>query len=267
MIRLFRMEPRRLFCNFHYLLAVALIGISGSNSAWGNDHTDATKVAAAAATGDLEALKALLETTPALVSSRVTVPAAATEQFPGIRVDPSSIGTIGLDLAPEKEHSPRGGYGGLTPLHLATLKSHKDIVDFLLAHKADVNETDDGGWTPLIYAASFSGPKEIAEVLIAHGARMDIKDHAKLTALHWAARHANTAVAGALLLHKANVDARGTDLKTPYAGRFWNPPERRDGDAIAFLRSRCQRERPPWHHPFTCCGLYGQRRRFIFAFK
>ena len=36
-----------------------------------------------------------------------------------------------------------------TPLHVAALKGHKDVMKFLLASKADVNAKDINGKTPL----------------------------------------------------------------------------------------------------------------------
>src|SRR5882762_8112045 len=43
---------------------------------------------------------------------------------------------------------------GFTPLHLAAANGHKDMVDFLLTTKADVNAKDNSGSTPLHQAAA-----------------------------------------------------------------------------------------------------------------
>jgi ankyrin repeat protein len=61
---------------------------------------------------------------------------------------------------------------GSTPLHCATWKGQKEVVEVLLQHGADVNvhnNNDHWGTTPL-HAAAHGNQKAIAELLIAHGA-------------------------------------------------------------------------------------------------
>ena len=41
---------------------------------------------------------------------------------------------------------------------------------------ADVNATDNGGWTPLTFALHHEAPKEVIELLIAKGADVNAKD-------------------------------------------------------------------------------------------
>jgi ankyrin repeat protein len=215
-----------------YLLAVTLITFTGAaRLAVGDDSTD---LANAAEVGDLTRVRMLLDAIPSLVSGKVIAPATAREQFPGLRIDAASIGTIGVALALEKGHSPANGYGGLTPLHIATLKHHKEIVELLLTRSADANAADDDGWTPLIYAASFSCPKEIAELLIAHGAHAETMDRNGLTALHWAARHGNTEVAAVLLSHHAEINTRANDLMTALS---WAVLEPKNGPMVTLLLS------------------------------
>jgi ankyrin repeat protein len=57
---------------------------------------------------------------------------------------------------------------GMTPLHEAAFRSHKDVVTLLLANKADVNAKDGSGHTPLFYAVG-GGKKDVAELLRQHG--------------------------------------------------------------------------------------------------
>jgi ankyrin repeat protein len=64
---------------------------------------------------------------------------------------------------------------GWTPLHRAVIGSHTDhteTAEFLIASGADVNARNAIGWTPLFYAAAKtgSGHKEIGELLIASDA-------------------------------------------------------------------------------------------------
>ena len=48
------------------------------------------------------------------------------------------------------------GDGGVTPLHIAPLGSHKEVAELLIAKGADVNAKKDDGETPLHDAAFFS---------------------------------------------------------------------------------------------------------------
>jgi len=63
----------------------------------------------------------------------------------------------------------------LTPLHLAAFHGHKDVVEFLLAHEAEVNSKTTAGLTPLHMAAQI-GNQGVMEVLLAHGANINAID-------------------------------------------------------------------------------------------
>jgi len=66
---------------------------------------------------------------------------------------------------------------GLTPLHTAAGRGHKEIVELLITAGADVNAKGDYGWTPLHKAAAaFEDHKEVVELLIAKGADVNAKD-------------------------------------------------------------------------------------------
>ena len=64
---------------------------------------------------------------------------------------------------------------GETPLHLAARAGHKEIVEFLLTRKADVNVRDNDGDTPLHLAARM-GEKDVAELLLARKADVNSRD-------------------------------------------------------------------------------------------
>ncbi|TET85145.1 MAG: hypothetical protein E3J37_02540, partial [Anaerolineales bacterium] len=72
----------------------------------------------------------------------------------------------GADVNARNEGSYR------TPLYWAAMEGHRDIVELLLAHDAEVNA---GRITALHYAAK-EGHKEIAELLIAKGADVNAKE-------------------------------------------------------------------------------------------
>jgi ankyrin repeat protein len=60
---------------------------------------------------------------------------------------------------------------GFTPLHLAAANSLKEITEFLLTTKAEVNAKDNAGSTPLHQAAAAEiQHRDIVEVLLAHKA-------------------------------------------------------------------------------------------------
>ena len=60
---------------------------------------------------------------------------------------------------------------GRTPLHYATARDHKEIVELLIANDANVNVIGMPG-TPLHVAAA-AGHKEIVELLITNGAAVN----------------------------------------------------------------------------------------------
>lgn len=84
-----------------------------------------------------------------------------------------------------------------SPLMLAALKGHKELVRKLIARDADVNKP---GWTPLHYAAT-SGELEIMALLLEEHAFIDAQSPNKTTPLMMAA-HYGTPEAVKLLLQE-----------------------------------------------------------------
>ncbi|MEI7959140.1 MAG: ankyrin repeat domain-containing protein [Verrucomicrobiota bacterium] len=121
----------------------------------------------AAHAGDLEKVKALLQSDPNLAFSK-----------------------DGFDV---------------TPLLAASTTGHKDVVEMLLAYKADVNAKDCFDLTPLHYAAQ-GGYKELAALLIANKADVNARDNQGLTPLHCAHKD----VAELLLSNGADINAKAT---------------------------------------------------------
>lgn len=75
---------------------------------------------------------------------------------------------------------------GNTLLHLAAKYNHEPIVKYLLEIKVDVNCTDVNGWSAAHYATSF-GHLNVLKLLIDKGAAINDSSHESLTLLHLAA--------------------------------------------------------------------------------
>lgn len=88
-------------------------------------------------------------------------------------------------LKPSEANIEAANESGRTPLALAALKSHAEMVDLLLEKGANVNARDPSGMTPLMWAA-FGGNPRIVEALLAKGADVNARDQKGDTALDWA---------------------------------------------------------------------------------
>ena len=103
----------------------------------------------------------------------------------------------------------------MTPLHLAAVNGHKEIVELLIAKGADVNAKDKFGDTPL-HDAAMRDQKEVAELLIANGADVNAKqDNYGMTPLHRAAVWDHEEIAKLLISEGANVNAKDDKGRTP----------------------------------------------------
>ncbi|MEJ8837339.1 ankyrin repeat domain-containing protein [Ramlibacter sp. AN1133] len=91
-----------------------------------------------------------------------------------------------------------------SPLMLAALKGHKEIVRKLIARDADVNKT---GWTPLHYAAT-GGHVEIIQILLDEYAYIDAESPNKSTPLMMAAKYGTPAAVKLLLEAGADPNLR-----------------------------------------------------------
>jgi len=60
--------------------------------------------------------------------------------------------------------------GGATALHIACREKNFEIVKILVENEADVNATDNEGWTPLMRGA-LAGDKDIVDLLLVKGAQ------------------------------------------------------------------------------------------------
>jgi ankyrin repeat protein len=101
-----------------------------------------------------------------------------------------------------------------TPLHVASLKGHTDVVKMLLDRGAKANAKDRWGLTAL-HVAARGGYQDIAELLLSHGADVNAQDQDAYTPLHEAASGDHKDVAKLLLTHGAEVNAGNRYGETP----------------------------------------------------
>ncbi|KAJ9596393.1 hypothetical protein L9F63_012556 [Diploptera punctata] len=101
-----------------------------------------------------------------------------------------------------------------TPLHFAAGYNRVAVVEFLLAHGADVHAKDKGGLVPLHNACSY-GHYEVTELLVKHGASVNVADLWKFTPLHEAAAKGKYEIVRLLLKHGADSSKKNRDGATP----------------------------------------------------
>lgn len=94
---------------------------------------------------------------------------------------------------------------GWTPLHIAAVHHHKEVVRLLLSKGADTNAKDHSGETPLALVAKFGSLDdcETVELLLAHGADINTKNSAGETPLRSALKLGHTEMANFLRQHGA----------------------------------------------------------------
>lgn len=100
----------------------------------------------------------------------------------------------------DKKHAAVGAIDnqGETPLHHAIIMAAPTMVQFLIAHGADVNQTDRDGWTPIIQAAYLDSAEDV-KILVAHGADPSAQSKQGLTALSIATQYGKNDAAVALI--------------------------------------------------------------------
>jgi ankyrin repeat protein len=103
---------------------------------------------------------------------------------------------------------------GKTPLIYAVADDQKDVVETLVANKADVNMGDEHGDSPLHWAAT-CGREEIARFLMMNKANVDVRNNNFQTPLHIAASDGRKDVAELLLNSNADVNAQDREYETP----------------------------------------------------
>jgi len=99
---------------------------------------------------------------------------------------------------------------GKMPLHAAAEGGHIDMVNLLLANKADVNAKSNDGNTPLFFAAN----KEVAELLLANHADVNARSNAGGTPLLAAASAGRVDVVDLLLTKGVDINTKDNNGET-----------------------------------------------------
>ncbi|XP_066523930.1 ankyrin repeat domain-containing protein 27 isoform X2 [Hoplias malabaricus] len=103
---------------------------------------------------------------------------------------------------------------GATPLHLACQNSHIQVVTSLVECNAKLNKRDQFGNTPLIQAC-LKGHEQTVAVLIENGASVNLANNQGNTALHEAVRGGHEALVEILLQAGALAHIRNKRQRTP----------------------------------------------------
>ncbi|XP_038133002.1 histone-lysine N-methyltransferase EHMT2 [Cyprinodon tularosa] len=104
---------------------------------------------------------------------------------------------------------------GYTGLHHAAKLGNLEIVNMLLeTGQVDVNAQDNGGWTPIIWAAEHKHV-EVIKSLLNRGADVSIKDKELNVCLHWAAYAGNIDIAELVLNAGCSLSSVNVHGDTP----------------------------------------------------
>jgi ankyrin repeat protein len=106
------------------------------------------------------------------------------------------------------------GKGGWAPLLVAARNGHFDVVQYLVEHGADIEQSDNSrDKTPLL-AAAFKGHYDIVKYLVDKGAKVNVQAINGWTPLHDAAYVGSVDVVKYLVDHGADLSIRNKDGQT-----------------------------------------------------
>jgi ankyrin len=179
--------------------------------------TAASALATAAARGDLQRVRELLD------SGTKDVDAPDSDGTPAlhwiVRLGDADLAARLLAAGAKVDGADRHG---VTPLQVAIGEGNARAVRLLLDAGADASKVDEAGEPPLLLAARVGEP-EVARLLLAHGAAVDARDRSfGQTALMVAVREGHPELAKRLLDAGADPNAR-TQAEAP--PRFIPPSE------------------------------------------
>lgn len=135
------------------------------------------------------------------------------------------LDTVRAMLDAGEDPNMRDPNSGATLLHYATLYNNPELVEVLLAHKANVNariETrgTETGATPLLYAV-VQNELPLAKLLVANGADVRSTYRSGTTALHIAAHGGMAEITRFLLQNGADPNARDRAGSSPLDEAVW----------------------------------------------
>jgi ankyrin repeat protein len=201
----------RTFCSSLYRAPARLVALAGLFAFAFAVPASCGPIQDAARKGDLAQVQALLKGDPTLISSKDELG----ETPLAMAAVAGQKDVVEFLLAHGADVNARNLVGN-TPLHEAVWEddeAHKDVVGLLLAHGADVNAKGQQGATPL-FDAAFDGSTGVATLLLAKGADVKARDDLGETPLHLAAM-SSLAVVNLLLANGADVNAQNIAGSTP----------------------------------------------------
>jgi hypothetical protein len=107
-----------------------------------------------------------------------------------IKENPDLVFRTDYEVGYNQPDNLRSDFAGETPLYVAASYGHKDVVEVLLANKADVNAKGHCGMTSL-HAAASNCHKDVVEVLLANKADVNAKDYGGMMPLGYAVLKGN----------------------------------------------------------------------------
>lgn len=104
--------------------------------------------------------------------------------------------------------------GGRSALLESCSNGHDEVARYLLDNKADVNSSDNDGYTPL-HLASWYGHEVVVQTLLENNASVDVQDFDGDTPLLNACRYKHLSVVKLLTKYKADINKRNEEGDGP----------------------------------------------------
>lgn len=148
-----------------------------------------------------------------------------------MRSSPSRLLLIGFCAYGATSGTPRRGQ-----LHAAVAKEDVEKLGTLLDDGVDINEPDSNGYTPLFMAA-MGGHLNIVKFLLARKADASIGEHNGYTPIHVAAHMGRPGVVQALLAHGLDANDYHSDGYTPMHRACWGQKPHHTETVKVFLEA------------------------------